>query len=58
MQQFEAGAVTTKLTPATRIMLDPASARSRQGEAEVLAAELVAEGHLSWTPPVVVSREP
>lgn len=46
-----------RLTPATRIVLNPASARSLQAEAEVLAEELVAEGHLSRTPPVVVSRE-
>ncbi|MGW1553299.1 family 20 glycosylhydrolase [Streptomyces sp. NPDC002346] len=57
VQQFEAGEVEMRLTPATRIVLNPASARSLQAEAEVLAEELVAEGHLSRTPPVVVSRE-
>ncbi|MFB9573901.1 family 20 glycosylhydrolase [Streptomyces yanii] len=56
VQRFEAGAVAKELVPATRIVLHPASARDLRPAAEVLAEELVTEGHLTRAPRVAVSR--
>ncbi|RVU20923.1 hypothetical protein EOT10_26685 [Streptomyces antnestii] len=57
VQRFDAGTVAKEIVPATRIVLHPDSAASLRSAAEVLAEELVAEGHLSRAPQVVLSRD-
>ncbi|MER5439429.1 family 20 glycosylhydrolase [Streptomyces sp. NPDC002790] len=58
VQRFETGRTAERLSPATRIVLHPESARALRAVAEVLAEELVVEGHVDRTPRTAVSRHP
>jgi hexosaminidase len=56
VRSFEPGA-TVPLTPASRIVLDPASAGALWNEARLFATELVADGHLVRRPQVLASDD-